>query len=162
MHGGEHPDRDWTPTPPNPRTLRISRFDQRGGASCARIPAGNRNLDGMALVTRTFKTDDLDNSEDGVSTVHFALDKINYEIDLSAANNTRLREKLARFLDAATEVKDKPVARRGRKTTPAAAGTRPDKEQTQAIREWARANGYQVSDRGRIAASIQEAFSAAH
>ena len=52
----------------------------------------------MALVTRTFKTDDLDNSEDDVSTVHFALDKINYEIDLSAANNTRLREKLAKFL----------------------------------------------------------------
>ena len=116
----------------------------------------------MALVTRTFKTDDLDNSEDDVSTVHFALDKINYEIDLSAANNTRLRDTLAKFLDAATEVKDKPVARRGRKTAAAAAGTRPDKEQTQAIREWARVNGFQVSDRGRIAASIQEAFTAAH
>ena len=52
----------------------------------------------MALVTRTFKTDDLDGSEDDVSTVLFALDKINYEIDLSAANDARLRDKLAKFL----------------------------------------------------------------
>ena len=37
-----------------------------------------------------------------------------------------------------------------------------DKEQTQAIREWARASGRQVSDRGRISAAIQEAFNAAH
>ena len=125
------------------------------------MTAGNRTLDGMALVTRTFKTDDLDGSEDDVSTVLFALDKINYEIDLSAANDTRLRDKLARFLGAATEVKDKSVPRRGRKPA-AAAGARADKEQTQAIREWARANGYPVSDRGRIAATIQEAFEAAH
>jgi hypothetical protein len=123
------------------------------------MTAGNRTLDGMAMVTRTFKTDDLDNSEDDVRTVRFALDKINYEIDLSAANDTRLRDALARFVNAATEVKNKPAPGRGRKT---AAGTRPDKEQTQAIREWARANGYQVSERGRISVTIQEAFAAAH
>ena len=123
------------------------------------MTAGNRTLDDMALVTRTFKTDDLDNSEDDVRTVRFALDKINYEIDLSAANDTRLRDALARFVNAATEVKDKPAPGRGRKT---AAGTRPDKEQAQAIREWARANGYQVSERGRISVTIQEAFAAAH
>jgi hypothetical protein len=125
------------------------------------MTAGNRTLDGMALVTRTFKTDDLDNSEDDVRTVRFALDKINYEIDLSAANDTRLRDALARFVNAATEVKNKPAPGRGRKTA-AAAGTRPDKEQAQAIREWARANGYQVSERGRISVTIQEAFAAAH
>jgi hypothetical protein len=125
------------------------------------MTAGNRTLDGMALVTRTFKTDDLDNSEDDVRTVRFALDKINYEIDLSSANDKRLRDALARFVTAATEVRKRPVPRGGRKTA-AAAGARPDKEQAQAIREWARANGYQVSERGRISVTIQEAFAAAH
>ena len=117
----------------------------------------------MATVTRIVMTDDLDGSEDDVSTVHLALDKVSYEIDLSAANAARLREKLARFVDVAKELKSKPAPRRRPgKATPVATSTRPDKEQTQAIREWARANGHQVSDRGRISATIQEAFNAAH
>lgn len=115
----------------------------------------------MAQVTRTYMTDDLDGSEEDVSTVRIALDKVSYEIDLSAANEARLREKLARFVDAATEVKNKPAPRRGSKAV-AVSGTRPDREQTQAIREWARANGHKVSDRGRISAAIQAAFGAAH
>jgi len=115
----------------------------------------------MAHVTRTYLTDDLDGSEGDVTTVQIALDSISYEIDLSAANEARLRDKLAKYVDAATEVKIKPAARRGRKPA-AVANTRPDKEQTQAIREWARANGHKVSDRGRISAAIQAAFGAAH
>ena len=45
--------------------------------------------------------------------MHFALDTINYEIDLSAVTDARLRENLARFLNAATEVKVQ-VSDRGR------------------------------------------------
>jgi hypothetical protein len=36
------------------------------------------------------------------------------------------------------------------------------KEQTQAIRHWAREKGLQVSERGRIPATVREAFEAAH
>lgn len=36
------------------------------------------------------------------------------------------------------------------------------KEQLTAVREWARANGHDVSDRGRIKAEVFEAFEAAH
>jgi len=116
----------------------------------------------MALVTRTYLTDDIDGSEGDVSTVRIALDKTSYEIDLSAANEARLRDNLGRFVDAATEVKTTPAARRrGRKVAPTA-NTRPDKEQTQAIREWAKTHGHQVAARGRISAAIQEAFNAAH
>ena len=115
----------------------------------------------MATVTRIVMTDDLNGAEDDVSTVLIALDEVNYEIDLSAANETRLRDQLAKFVNAATEVKVKPAIRRGRKTA-AVTATRPDREQTQAIREWARTNGHQVSDRGRISATIQQAFYAAH
>src|SRR6478609_1597923 len=123
--------------------------------------AGTHTLDAMALVTRTYKTDDLDGSDGDVSSVRFALDKVSYEIDLNPANEVRLRDKLAKFVDAATEVKNNPGTRRGPKPAGVANG-RPDKEQTQAIREWARTNGHQVSARGRISAAIQEAFSAAH
>jgi hypothetical protein len=121
----------------------------------------DRNVDAMATVTRIVKTDDLDGSAGEVSTVLIALDKVSYEIDLSAANEARLRDKLARFIGAATDVRQKPAVRGGRKPA-AVANTRPDKEQTQAIREWARANGHHVSDRGRISATIQAAFGAAH
>lgn len=63
----------------------------------------------MALLTRTYPNDDLGLSESDVSTVRFALDKASDETDLSAANEARLRDKLAKFLDAATEVKNTPA-----------------------------------------------------
>ena len=116
----------------------------------------------MASVTRTFLVDDLDGSEEGVENVLLALDGTNYEIDLSAANAGRLRDKLARFVDAASPVKatPAPVNRGGR--TKAAAPQPPNRDQIRAIREWAKSAGYEVSARGRISKSIQEAFEAAH
>ena len=111
----------------------------------------------MATVTRTFLVDDLDGSVDDVNSVSISLDKKNYEIDLSAANETRLREQLSRFVDAATPVRP----HRGR-TAGKAARPATSKEQTHAIREWARTNGYEVSERGRISAVIQKAFEEAH
>ena len=55
----------------------------------------------MATVTRTFLVDDLNGSTEDVATIQFNLDGTSYEIDLSATNQERLREKLAKFLDAA-------------------------------------------------------------
>ena len=116
----------------------------------------------MATVTRTYLTDDLDGSEEDVATVLLALDGTNYEIDLSAANAGRLREKLDRFVAAASPVKaaKSAPARRGPKgkTGPAPS----NRDQVQAIREWAKSAGYEVSSRGRISKAIQEAFDAAH
>ena len=112
----------------------------------------------MATVTRTFLVDDLDGSDDDVNSVSFSLDKKNYEIDLSAANQARLRDKLARFVDAATPLRPQ----RGRTARTAVKSSPVGREQTQAIREWARTNGYQVSERGRISAVIQKAFDEAH
>jgi hypothetical protein len=37
-----------------------------------------------------------------------------------------------------------------------------NRDQVQAIREWAKSAGYEVSTRGRISRAIQEAFDAAH
>lgn len=111
----------------------------------------------MATVTRTFLVDDLDGTDTAVETVLFSIDKHDYEIDLSAENAARLREKLDRFIGAGHEVREsKRVVRKQ-----VVSGT-VSKEQTQAIRHWARENGYQVSERGRIPANVREAFEAAH
>jgi hypothetical protein len=64
----------------------------------------------MATVTRTFLVDVLDGSVDDVHSESFSLDRKNYEIDMGAANAARLREKLSRFVDAATPVRPAPWA----------------------------------------------------
>lgn len=99
--------------------------------------------------------DDLDGSE-ASDTLTFGLDGKSYEVDLSDDNAARLRESLAPFVEKAR--------RAGRAPKMSTAGTRPraDRDQTQAIRSWARDNGHQVSDRGRIPKTVVEAFQAAH
>ena len=110
----------------------------------------------MATVTRTYLVDDLDGSEEDVSSVSFSLDKKDYEIDLSAANQARLRDELATFVDAT------PLRPQRRTARGAVESASVGREQTHAIREWARNNGYEVSERGRISAAIQKAFDEAH
>lgn len=112
----------------------------------------------MATVTRTYLIDDLNSSEDQVETVRFALDGAQYEIDLNLENATRLREKMERFIEAGHRIKEQKRSIHKQTITNGAVS----KEHTQAIRHWAKENGYQVSERGRIPASVREAFEAAH
>ena len=88
-------------------------------------------------------------------TVNFGFDSVEYEIDMSKANADKLRKALAPYVRAA-----RTVSRRSRRGG-TRRGTR-DREQVQAIRDWARQNGYKVSDRGRIPSEIQEAYDKAH
>src|SRR5919112_1803351 len=99
-------------------------------------------------------------------TVEFGIDGKNYEIDLSKENAGRLRDALADFVSAARRAGGR---RRGGNsagtgTSSAGAGTAPkgrsaiDREQNQAIRDWARKRGMKVSDRGRIPAEVLEAY----
>jgi hypothetical protein len=93
-------------------------------------------------------------------TVEFGLDGKTYEIDLSSGNATRLREALASYVAAAR----RPGGRRGvRRVARVAASEGPattgsDREHNQAIREWARARGMKVSERGRLSAELVEAY----
>src|SRR3954454_24642374 len=110
----------------------------------------------MAKQVITVLTDDLDGG-DADRTVEFGLDGVNYTIDLSDKNAGKLRKALDPYLAAAAKV--------GRAGTPgriasraAAPPSRSNRDQNQAIREWATKNGYEVSERGRIPASITEAF----
>jgi Lsr2 len=98
--------------------------------------------------------DDLDGAQ-ADETVSFGLDGKTYEIDLSSRNAGKLRESLANFVQAAR----RPGGRRRSAGAPAAPRRAPvDREQNQAIREWARKRGMKVSDRGRIPADLLEAY----
>ena len=100
--------------------------------------------------------DDLDGNE-AEETVTFALDGARYEIDLSAENAAKLRDTLAVYVANARRASANRVAGTPRRGKPA----RTDREQTAAIREWARRNGHNVSTRGRIPADVIDAFHAA-
>ncbi|MDT4923001.1 MAG: hypothetical protein QOG01_714 [Pseudonocardiales bacterium] len=99
--------------------------------------------------------DDLDQGA-ADETVSFGLDGTTYEIDLSAKNAAKLRDALAQYVGNARRSsrgggRPSGPSRRGR-------GVRGDREQTQAIREWARKNGHKIGEKGRIPAQILEAY----
>jgi hypothetical protein len=111
----------------------------------------------MAQQTTVRFIDDLDGS-DASNTVTFALDGRSYEIDLSEDNAAKLRDALAPFVDAARKSGGRGRARsqtRAEKSAPS------NREETHAIREWARAHGHKVNARGRISKSVMEAYQAA-
>ena len=97
----------------------------------------------MAKQTTVTLVDDLDGSE-ADEQVEFAVDGKAYEIDLSAANSARLREALAPFISAARRTGGR--AAFGRQRRPVRPST--DREQNQAIREWAAQQGMKISERG--------------
>lgn len=111
----------------------------------------------MAQKVTVSLIDDLDGDK-AEETVEFGLDGKNYEIDLSSSNASKLRDALADFVASAR----RPGGRRrsGGAGAVAAAARRPavDREQNQAIRDWARKRGMKVSDRGRIPADVLESY----
>jgi hypothetical protein len=98
--------------------------------------------------------DDLDGGSADV-TVSFALEGKAYEIDLSNDNAQRLREAMQPYVDAARPAAAAP--RSARRSSAKVLGESPAQ-----VREWARANGYEVNERGRIPANILAAYRAAH
>jgi hypothetical protein len=107
----------------------------------------------MAKQTIVTLVDDLDGSE-AEEQVEFAVDGKSYEIDLSTANSKKLRDALAPFVAAAR----RSGTTRRRSGGGSAARPTVDREQNQAIREWAQQQGMKISERGRIPASVLEAY----
>jgi hypothetical protein len=113
----------------------------------------------VAQRVETRLVDDLDGTE-AAETVTFGFEGHQYEIDLSDRNASRLRDSLAAYVGAARRAggarQSRTTATTGRTARSTTSST--DREQTAAIREWARQNGHQVSDRGRIPHSVIEAY----
>ncbi|MEV6842652.1 Lsr2 family protein [Actinoplanes sp. NPDC051411] len=102
--------------------------------------------------------DDLDGG-DADETVKFALDGIQYEIDLSEKNAAKLRELFDPYLSAGSKVARGGVVVGGRAAR-GRGGATADREQNKAIREWAKKSGKDISDRGRIPQEIVDEFHA--
>jgi len=102
----------------------------------------------MAQKVQVVLIDDIDGGA-AAETLSFSLDGVGYEIDLSAANAAALRSAVAPWISAGRRVSGRRAPGRGRGASDAGK-----------IREWARANGVEVSERGRVSASVREAYAA--
>ncbi len=115
----------------------------------------------MAKQVITKLLDDLDGTE-ADETVSFAFDGSQYTIDLSAKNAAEFRELMSKYQDAGertgrmgTPAQLRPYNRTGSGSTVTHAQNR---EMNGKIRRWAEANGYELSDRGRIPQHIVDAY----
>ncbi|MDP9497524.1 MAG: Lsr2 family protein [Actinomycetota bacterium] len=110
-----------------------------------------------------------DDEVEGQETVAFGLDGTSYEVDACEEHAAALRDAFAPFVGAARRAgrpsgDGKPQRRgsRGRSSDGGSGGGGSNKERTQAIRDWARSNGYKVSERGRLSGEVVAAYEAAH
>ena len=113
----------------------------------------------MARQVITTLIDDLDGKK-ADRTVEFSLDGTNYTIDLSEANAGKLRKALDPYINAGTRIGRAatgriPARRTGNGSGGRTAGSR---DENRLIREWAVANGHQISERGRIPQSVTDAY----
>jgi len=113
----------------------------------------------MVQKVQLLLVDDIDGGT-ADETVTFSLDGVSYEIDLTKDHAAQLRDAVSTWVANARKVTGRSAGRapRGvaspRRSTGASDAT--------AIREWARANGRTVSERGRISADVKAAYEAAH
>lgn len=112
----------------------------------------------MARKTETivFVTDDLDGSN-ADRTIAFAYDGTSYEIDLNKKNASAFDKAIAPWVKAARKAPRSGATRRA--GSRGRTGARTDLSE---IRAWAKANGHDVSERGRIAKTVQDAYDAVH
>ncbi|HEY3001149.1 MAG TPA: Lsr2 family protein [Kribbellaceae bacterium] len=105
----------------------------------------------MAQRVQVVLEDDLDGGK-ADETVTFGLDGTSYEIDLSKKNAAKLRDSLAQYVGAGRKVSGRRTAGgRGR-------GRGRSGSDSADIRAWAKEQGYEVSERGRISAEIRAAY----
>ncbi|WP_018330349.1 histone-like nucleoid-structuring protein Lsr2 [Actinomycetospora chiangmaiensis] len=123
----------------------------------------------MAQKTVVTLVDDLTGEEsEDITTVEFALDGVTYEIDLDDKNTAELRDTLAQYVAAARRTGGRRAGATGRRRSGGAGTGTPratspggyDRETSKQIREWARSEGFEVSDRGRVPNNVVEAWEA--
>lgn len=105
--------------------------------------------------------DDLDGrvlDEGEGQTIEFAYRGKKYTIDLSKANADQFDSAIEKFIAAAAPLRYGGATRRQPGGGPAKSG----KEQAQVVRDWLRAQGHQVSERGRIKRELMDLYAAAH
>lgn len=113
----------------------------------------------MAQKIQTLFIDDIDGGE-AEGTVRFALDGAEYEIDLSSKHSDELRTALGKYVSHARKVGGG-TARRAGRAAGRAGRVGVSTLNTTEIRNWARENGYDIKDRGRVPADLVAKYQAA-
>ncbi len=103
----------------------------------------------MAQKIQTLFVDDIDGSE-AEGTVRFGLDGADYEIDLSVAHREELQKALAPYVAHARKTGTRRAARGGRRNASAI--------DTHKVREWAKEQGIEIKERGRVPANIVDKY----
>jgi hypothetical protein len=106
----------------------------------------------MAKKVTVTLVDDFDGKSQANETVQFSLDGVAYEIDLSTKNAGKLRGALEPWSEKARKTG------RIKRNSHAKSGSTVGRDQSLAIREWAKKNGHKVSSRGRISAKLVAAY----
>jgi hypothetical protein len=126
--------------------------------------AKNRNRP-MAQRTVVQLVDDIDGTQitdNQGETVTFGLDGATYEIDLTTKNARELREAVQVYIANGRRIGGGRGRPAGSARTSSRPATKRDPQQTRAIKDWAKANGHKVAERGRISQTVIEAYEAAH
>lgn len=105
-----------------------------------------------------------DDATPGTETISFSLDGTTYEIDLCDDHAAELRDSVAPFIGAGRRVGGSRARRSSAASTRASSRQAPvsDRQRAGDIRAWAKSQGLNVNERGRIPASIVEQYQAAH
>lgn len=112
----------------------------------------------MAQKVSIILTSDMSGAE-ADETVSFALDGTSYELDLTAKESDKFKGLFQDYIAVARKVSS---GRGGKKSAASSSGSGRSKEELAAIREWAKNNGHEVSERGRIKQDIIDAYEAAN
>ena len=112
----------------------------------------------MAQRVNVVLVDDIDGSE-AAETVSFALDGVDYEIDLSEDHAGELRDAVSLYIGHARRTGGRRKSGRRQATSGSAEATGGSAAD---IRAWARENGWTVPERGRVSSDVREAYVAAH
>src|SRR5215213_6643752 len=112
----------------------------------------------MAQRVNVVLVDDIDGT-DASETVSFALDGVDYEIDLSDEHAGQLREAVALYVGHARRTGGR---RKGNRRSSGGGSGGGSGASAADIRAWARENGWEVPERGRVSAEVREAYAAAN
>ena len=112
----------------------------------------------MAQKVQIVLVDDLDGGP-AEESVRFALDGTSYEIDLSSANAAQMRDSLAPFVAHARRAS---ATSRSKSSGGGRSHRASGESRTHAVRLWAREQGIDVGQRGRVPLSVRAQYDAQH
>ncbi|QPP10287.1 Lsr2 family protein [Streptomyces bathyalis] len=113
----------------------------------------------MAQRVVTLLIDDLSGEEsEDVTNVQFSVAGTDFEIDLNDKNHGEFMNALAPYMKNGRRIKRSRKAGKGPGRAPSAGGS----NETAKIREWAKEQGFEVNERGRVPATVREAYEKAH